>query len=116
MKYSISSSDMLKETTPALPVSTISIAVSTADRFRMELISLRLFPSHSGILGKAEITTASKVKVKVFEAKVHNNVLYHDLDRQLVINLNDERRKIEKYPGLKVGSLTEPTGNTGNWE
>ncbi|MBN2519637.1 MAG: hypothetical protein JXB17_03965 [Bacteroidales bacterium] len=67
-------------------------------------------------LGAAEIVTASKVKVQVFEAKVHNNILLSDLDRQLVINLNDERRKIEQYPGLKVGSLTEATNNSGNWE
>ena len=81
--------------------------------------SLRYVPFTDGVefeIGAKEIVTASKVKVKVFEAKVHNNILLKDLDRQLVINLNDEKRKIEQYPGLQVGSLDEPTGNTGNWE
>ncbi|MFW5656115.1 MAG: hypothetical protein ACOC0C_00750 [Bacteroidota bacterium] len=67
-------------------------------------------------MAAGEIETGSKVTVQVFEAKVPNNVLLHDLDRQLVINFNDEREKITGYPGLKVGSLTEATNNAGNWE
>ena len=67
-------------------------------------------------MGAKELVTTSKVKVQVFEAKVHNNILLSGLDRQLVINLNDEKRKLEQYPGLKVGSLEEATGNAGNWE
>mgnify|MGYP006281391833 FL=1 len=62
------------------------------------------------------IETASGVDVQVFEAKVHNNVLLHGLNEQLVINLNDEAEKLEQYPGLKVGDLDEPTNNAGNWE
>ena len=81
--------------------------------------SMRYVPytgGHQFEMGAGEVLTASKVKVKVFEAKVHNNILYKDLDRQLVINLNDDARKIERYPGLKVGSLDEANNNAGNWE
>lgn len=67
-------------------------------------------------LGATVITTGSGIKVPVFEAKVHNNVLLMGLDRQLVINLNDQRRVQNRYPGLKVGSLTETNNNAGNWE
>jgi hypothetical protein len=67
-------------------------------------------------LGATTITTGSGIKVPVFEAKAHNNVILKNLDRQLVINLNDQRRTNEKYPGLKVGSLTETVNNAGNWE
>lgn len=67
-------------------------------------------------LGATVITTGSGIKVPVFEAKVHNNVLLRGLDRQLVINLNDQRRVQNRYPGLKVGSLTETNNNAGNWE
>lgn len=63
-----------------------------------------------------QIETGSQVKVEVFEVKVHNNTLLHGLDRQLVINFNDERQKIAGYAGLKVGSLEEATNNAGNWE
>lgn len=67
-------------------------------------------------LGATIITTGSGIKVPVFEAKAHNNVILRGLDKQLVINLNDQRRTNEKYPGLRVGSLTETTNNAGNWE
>lgn len=67
-------------------------------------------------LGQTVITTGSGIKVPVFEAKAHNNVILRGLDRQLVINLNDERRTNEKYPGLRVGSLEETNNNAGNWE
>ncbi|MCD6354482.1 MAG: hypothetical protein J7L95_02940 [Prolixibacteraceae bacterium] len=67
-------------------------------------------------LGATILTTGSGIKVPVFEAKAHNNVILHGLDRQLVINLNDQRRTNEKYPGLRVGSLTQTVNNAGNWE
>ena len=67
-------------------------------------------------LGATVIQTGSGIKVPVFEAKAHNNTILRNLDRQLVINLNDVARTNEKYPGLKVGSLTETINNSGNWE
>jgi len=67
-------------------------------------------------LGASTVTTGSGITVPVFEARAHNNVILKSLDRQLVINLNDQRRTNEKYPGLKVGSLTEAANNAGNWE
>ena len=67
-------------------------------------------------LGQTTITTGSGIKVPVFEAKAHNNVILRGLDEQLIINLNDQRRTNEKYPGLSVGSLVEANNNAGNWE
>ncbi len=67
-------------------------------------------------LGAGEIETGSKVKVRVFEAKVPYDILLAGLDPQLVINYKEEREKITGYPGLKVGSLVEATNNAGNWE
>ncbi len=67
-------------------------------------------------MGAGIVQTGSGVKVQVFEAKVHNNVYLDGLDEQEVINLNDKARKLEKYPGLKVGSLEETNNNAGNWE
>lgn len=68
------------------------------------------------LLGQNVITTGSGIKVPVFEAKAHNNIILRGLDRQYVINMNEQRRLNEKYPGLKVGSLTETVNNAGNWE
>jgi hypothetical protein len=67
-------------------------------------------------LAAGEIETGSKVKVKVFEAKVHNDIILNGLDKQLIINLNDLRKKLDRYPGLQVGSITEANNNAGNWE
>lgn len=81
--------------------------------------SLKIVPFSGGRkfeMGAGEITTGSGVRVKVFEVSVHNDILLNGLDRQLVINMNDERIKRDQFPGLKVGSLTEATNNAGNWE
>ncbi len=67
-------------------------------------------------LGSNIVTTGSGIKVPVFEARAHNNIVLRGLDRQYVINLNEQSRLNEKYPGLKVGSLTETINNAGNWE
>jgi len=67
-------------------------------------------------LGATIILTGSGIPVPVFQAKAHNNVILRGLDEQLIINLNDQRRTNEKYPGLMVGSLTETVNNAGNWE
>jgi len=60
--------------------------------------------------------TVSKTKVNVFEAKVHNDVLLHGLDRQLIINLNERMKNANNFPGVKVGDINQPNNNAGNWE
>ncbi len=67
-------------------------------------------------LGATTVLTGSGISVPVFEAKAHNNVILRGLDEQLIINLNEQARTNDKYPGLKVGSLTETINNAGNWE
>ncbi|MDD2549490.1 MAG: hypothetical protein PHD00_05260 [Bacteroidales bacterium] len=83
------------------------------------LDSLRYVPYTGGAkfeMAAGELKTGSGLIIQVFEAKVHNDILLKGLDRQLVVNENDLRKKLERYPGLKVGSLTEATNNAGNWE
>jgi hypothetical protein len=58
----------------------------------------------------------SNVVIPLFEASVHNDVYLKGLDRQSIVNLNDEQENMNKYPGLKVGSVTQPNNNAGNWE
>ena len=67
-------------------------------------------------MGAGEIVTGSGVKVQVFEAKVPNKVYLNGLDEQEIINLNDMAKKLDKYAGIKVGSLEEANNNAGNWE
>jgi hypothetical protein len=58
----------------------------------------------------------SKVVIPLFEVSVHNDIYLKGLDRQAIVNLNDEQENMNKYPGLKVGSITQPNNNAGNWE
>ncbi len=64
---------------------------------------------------QAGYITRGGLKVAVFEAKTPYSVYLWDLDPQRVNNLRAEKEDLEKYPGLKVGSMDEPT-LTGNWE
>ncbi|MFP4620858.1 MAG: hypothetical protein ACLFM7_06070 [Bacteroidales bacterium] len=65
----------------------------------------------------ARTIESGNVGVEVFEAKVHNDVLLHDQNQQLIINLNERMsKKQNKYPGIKVGDLQQPNNNAGNWE
>ena len=64
---------------------------------------------------QAGFTTRGGLKVAVFEAKTPFWSYLYDLDPQRVNNLRAEMEDLEKYPGLKVGSMDEPSLN-GNWE
>jgi hypothetical protein len=78
------------------------VPVKTVDaRFQMDTASI---PSSAGYV------------VHVFECGVKYDVYLGDLNRQLLINLKDEMRKMGKYDGLRVGSVTEINNNAGNWE
>lgn len=63
-----------------------------------------------------EIMTASGIGVKVFEASVPFDVYLAGMDHQTVVNLKDKAKKLEKFPGLRVGSVNEINNNAGNWE
>ncbi|MCD8270791.1 MAG: hypothetical protein LUD46_21790 [Parabacteroides sp.] len=64
----------------------------------------------------ATLTSGSGYTVKVFEAGVKYDDYLGDLNKQLLVNLKEKAEKLEKYPGLRVGSLTEINNNAGNWE
>lgn len=67
-------------------------------------------------MSAGRVMTTSMVMVNVFEAYVLNDVFLSDLDRQLVVNYNDQRTKITGFPGMKVGDVKVPNNNAGNWE
>lgn len=70
---------------------------------------------------KFEMETASFTNntsnriIPLFEVRAPYDMYLSDLNRQELINLKDEKKQLEKYPGLKVGSIQEPN-NAGNWE
>ncbi len=86
-------------------------------RHNFSIDSLRYIPFSGGQefkIGAGEIERGG-LKVSVFEAKAGYKQFLNGLDEQLIINLIKEKKDIERYPGLKVGSMTEPSTD-GNWE
>ena len=81
--------------------------------------SLGFVPMTKGAMFKmdtASLSSASGYTIRVFEASVEDSVYLWDQDPQEVANLYDAAKKLEKFPGLKVGSITEINNNAGNWE
>ena len=53
--------------------------------------------------------------VNVFECQVPYDIILKGLDKQLIINLNKKVTEMNRYPGLKIGSMTEAS-TEGNWK
>lgn len=56
------------------------------------------------------------IQIALFEARTEYETYLHDLDRQEVVNITDFQKKLEIFPGLKVGDVNSPNNNAGNWE
>jgi hypothetical protein len=71
----------------------------------------------SGVMYSMDAGEVEKggLKVHVFEATANYKDILVGLDNQMIINLIKSRKDIDKYPGLKVGSMEEPSTD-GNWE
>jgi hypothetical protein len=86
--------------------------------------SLRYVPVVGGEFElQAAVKKVSGVNVPLFEARVSNDVILEGLNRQLVVNINYDTEEInrnlsnvQRYSGLKVGSVDQPNNNAGNWE
>lgn len=55
------------------------------------------------------------VMVSVIEILVPYEYYMYDKDKQDIINLTERQKRINKYPGIRMGSLTEASTD-GNWE
>ena len=74
---------------------------------------------HQFIMGTNMIWTESGIEVPVFEARINNMYIFEDLFEEYedaILEENGERKRLQKYPGLKVGSVAEANNNVGNWE
>ena len=91
--------------------------------FNLDSLAFVPFSQGDSIKMDAVVKTVSGVKVPLFEASLTYKSLLKGLDNQLRINLDaSEKEKNEKkygtadFSGLKVGSVTAPNNNAGNWE
>ena len=73
-------------------------------------------PNAQFVMDTATIVSSSGYTIKVFEAGVAYDTYLGDLNKQQVANLNDLAKKLNRYPGMRVGSLTEVNNYAGNWE
>lgn len=64
---------------------------------------------------KAGKIERSKISIPVFEILVHDSTYLSDLNRQLMLNNIETKNQMDKYPGVKVGSLIDASTD-GNWE
>jgi len=87
------------------------------NRPNFRLDSLRYIPYSRGIEFEiaAGVIDRGGIKVAVYEIKAPYSAYMTGLDRQLVTNLTKSKEDIDRYPGLKVGSMEEPSTD-GNWE
>jgi len=81
--------------------------------------SLRYVPFGNGAqfeMATKKSTTKSGAPIYLLEVKTPYDVYLNGLDQQEIANMKDLQIKLNKYPGLMVGSLETPNNNAGNWE
>lgn len=86
-------------------------------RESFDINTLRIVPFSEGVEFEMQAGAIRRggLKVAVFEAKTPYGSYLWDLDPQRVNNLRAEQEDLDKYAGLKVGSMDEPS-TSGNWE
>lgn len=84
--------------------------------FAVDSIKYIPFSGGTEVEMESDIRKVSGVDVPLFEARMPYKELLKGMDRQLIINLNDQREKSNQYVGLMVGSVNAPNNNAGNWE
>ena len=72
-------------------------------------LTLKKYDMQAGEIERGGLT------VHVFEASAHYKDILKGMDYQSIVNLVKARNDIDKFPGLKVGSMVEPSTD-GNWE
>lgn len=85
---------------------------------RFQIDSIRFVPGTQTPfeMTVGEMMMASGFTIKLFEAKTPYEVYLRGLNKQEIGQLKYKDVKLDRYPGLKVGSIDEANNNAGNWE
>ncbi len=89
---------------------------NTRNNFNIDSLKYIPFSQGDTIQMESVIKEVSGVKVPLFEARMPYKSLLKGLDNQLRINLDADRKAMNRYEGLQVGSVSAPNNNAGNWE
>jgi len=112
--------EIYKNGTPLVFATKSQIAVkdTLCKRADFCIDSLKYIPFSCGdtLIMESTIKMVSGVPVPLFEACMPWKQLLKGMDNQLRINLDAEMNDTGRYPGLKVGSISAPNNNAGNWE
>lgn len=89
--------------------------VNDKEAFLKQFLTVPFNESGKMIEMEAGFITKSGYQVPVFEAKVPYEYLLEGLNEQLITNKIAQEKTYNRYPGIKVGSMTEAI-TEGNWE
>ena len=89
---------------------------NTRNDFNIDSLKYIPFSQGDTIQMESVIKEGSGVKGPLFEARMPYKSLLKGLDNQLRINLDADRKAMNRYEGLQVGSVSAPNNNAGNWE
>lgn len=89
---------------------------NTRNDFNIDSLKYIPFSQGDTIQMESVIKEVSGVKIPLFEARMPYKSLLKGLDNQLRINLDADRKAMNRYEGLQVGSVSAPNNNAGNWE
>lgn len=67
-------------------------------------------------LAASAITGRSGRQTPLMECGAKYSDYLYGLDENCISNLIEQANEAGRYPGLKIGDLTTPNGNAGNWE
>ncbi len=83
--------------------------------YTVDQLSIIPFSGNEHFEMQSDTIERGGMKVYVFEVKAPYTAFLKGMNDQAVRNLIAKEEDLERYPGLKVGSLTEPSTD-GNWE
>lgn len=95
----------------------ISVKDSLFTNLDYPLSELGIAPYTDGQKFEMETTMLDKggYLIPVIECRIHYNAFLKGMDKQQLINHIDRVEKMEKYPGMKFGSMFDASTD-GNWE
>lgn len=85
------------------------------ENFKVKNISLIPFSGGENFKLEAGSIVKGNLTVQVFEASALYNQVMKGMSEQEVFNFIAKMKQLDKFPGLKVGSMNEPSTD-GNWE
>lgn len=92
-----------------------SLFKNRGEHFELEKLQVIPFSGGAQFTMNTAFLDKGGVKVPVFEAYAVWDDILHNMDKQLILNNNAKLKAINKFPGLRVGSIDEVSLD-GNWE